>query len=136
MNVAQAEGVYVVNTGSDMSSYGPDAVLASVTHDWTDYFVREIGAKLDGSFKGGDERGGLAQGMVEVVAYSGDLSEDQLAEIEAAEAAFISGDDHPFTGPIIDQDGKERVAAGEVLADPDIFSMDWLVQGVGGNIPD
>ena len=136
VNVAQAEGVYVVNTGSDMSTYGPDAVLASVTHDWTDYFVREVGAKLDGSFKGGDERGGLAQGMVEVVAYSDDLSEDQLATIKATEAAFISGEDHPFAGPILDQDGNERVAADEVLADPDIFSIDWLVQGVDGNIPD
>ena len=136
VNVAQAEGVYVVNTGSDMSSYGPDAVLASVVHDWTDYFVREVGAKLDGSFKGGDERGGLAQGMVQVVAYHDDLSEDQLATIKAAEAAFVSGEDHPFAGPIVDQDGVERVAAGEVLADPDIFSIDWLVQGVDGAIPD
>ena len=33
VTVAQAEGVYVVNTGSDMSEHGPDAVLASVTHD-------------------------------------------------------------------------------------------------------
>ncbi|MEM7045303.1 MAG: BMP family ABC transporter substrate-binding protein [Pseudomonadota bacterium] len=136
VTVAQAEGVYVVNTGSDMSSYGPDAVLASVTHDWTDYFVREVGAKLDGMFKGGDERGGLAQGMVEVVAYSDDLSEEQVAMIKATEAAFISGEDHPFTGPVLDQDGNERVAAGEVLPDPEIFSLDWLVQGVDGTIPD
>ena len=35
VTVDQAEGVYVVNTGSDMSEHGPDEVLVSVTHDWT-----------------------------------------------------------------------------------------------------
>ena len=135
VTVAQAEGVYVVNTGSDMSEHGPDAVLASVTHDWTAYFVEQVGAHLDGTFVGGDERGGLSTGMVDVVAWSDDLSEEQLAEILAVEASFIDGTGHPFTGPLIDQDGTERVAAGEVLADPDIFGIDWLVEGVTGAMP-
>lgn len=135
VTVAQDAGVYVVNTGSDMSEHGPDAVLASVTHDWTDYFVREVGKKLDGTFKGGDERGGLATGMVEVVAWSKDLSADEMAKITAQEAAFIDGSDHPFAGPLVDQDGTERVAAGSVLTDPEIFGMNWLVAGVGTKLP-
>ncbi|MEM1400754.1 MAG: BMP family ABC transporter substrate-binding protein [Pseudomonadota bacterium] len=135
VTVAEAEGVYVVNTGSDMSEHGPNAVLASVTNDWTDYFVREVGKKLDGSFVGSDERGGLATGMVEVVAWSKDLSDEQLAEIKAKEAAFMDGSDHAFAGPVVDQEGAVRVAEGEVLADPEIFAMNWLVEGVDGSLP-
>ena len=135
VTVAEAEGVYVVNTGSDMSAHAPTKLLASVTNDWTDYFVREVGKKLDGSFKGADERGGLASGMVKVLAWSGDLSEEQVAQIKAKEAAFIDGSDHAFTGPIVDQDGKERVAAGATLPDPEIFGMNWLVDTVDGVIP-
>ena len=135
VTVAQDEGVYVVNTGSDMSEYGPDAVLASVTNDWTAYFVEQVGKKLDGTFEGGDERGGLKTGMVKVVAWSDDLSADQLARIKAKEAAFLDGSDHPFTGPITDKAGKERVAAGATLPDPEIFGMNWLVDSVDGNLP-
>lgn len=136
VTVAQDEGVYVVNTNSDMSAYGPDAVLASVTSIWDDYFVAQVGAHLDSAFEGGDERGGLRSGMVRVVAYNDDLTADQRAQLAAVEAAFVAGEDHPFTGPIVDQKGVEQVAAGAVAADDAIFGMNWLVKGVDGVLPE
>lgn len=135
VNVAQAEGVHVVNTGSDMSAHGPDAVLASVVNDWTGYFVRSVGAALDGSFEGTDFRGGLADGTVSVAAWSDDLSEEQRAEIAKVEADLKSGAAHVFAGPLRDQSGEERAAAGENLPDPEIFSMNWLVEGLSGSLP-
>lgn len=136
VTVAENEGVWVVNTGSDMSEYAPNWLLASVTNDWTEYFVREVGKKLDGTFEGMDERGGLSAGLVKVVAWSDSLSEDQIAMIKAKEAAFMDGSDHAFTGPITDQSGAERVAAGAVLPDGDIFGMNWLVGTVDGTLPE
>jgi len=135
VNVAQGAGVRVVNTGSDMSSHGPDAVLASVVSDWTGYFVRSVGAALDGSFKGVDERGGLADGTVSVVAWSDDLTEEQLARIRQAEADLKSGAAHVFAGPLRDQAGEIRVKDGTNLSDPEIFSMNWLVEGLRGSLP-
>lgn len=135
VNVAEAEGVQVVNTGSDMSKYGPNSVLASVTNDWSALFVSQVEAKLNGTFEGADHRGGLKDGTVKVVAWGAALTEEQKAAIQAKEASFISGEAHPFDGPITDQAGTERVAAGATLADADIFSMDWLVAGVDGTLP-
>ncbi len=135
VTVAENEGVWVVNTGSDMREYAPTKLLVSVTNDWTDYFVREVGKKLDGTFSGADERGGLASGMVKVVAWSDTLTDAQMAQIKAKEAAFIDGSDHAFTGPITDQDGTERVAAGEILPDAEIFRINWLVDSVDGTLP-
>lgn len=135
VNVAQAEGVRVVNTGSDMSSHGPDAVLASVVNDWTGYFVRSVGASLDGTFKGADERGGLADGTVSVAAWSDDLTEEQRAQIRQAETDLKSGAAHVFAGPLRDQAGQVRVDEGENLPDPEIFSMNWLVEGLSGSLP-
>lgn len=94
-----------------------------------------MGRKLDGSFAGVDERGGLASGMVKLAAWSDTLSDDQMALIKAKEAAFIDGSDHAFAGPISDQDGTERVAAGATLPDPEIFGLNWLVSGVDGTLP-
>jgi len=135
VNVAQAEGVYVVNTNSDMSAHGPDAVLASVTHDWTDYFVRSVGDALNGTFKGTDFRGGLADGTVQVVAWNKALPEDQLKQIKQVEADMKSGKAHAFAGPIRDQEGKVRVEGGAVLPDAEIFAMNWLVEGLEGSLP-
>lgn len=135
VNVAQAEGVYVVNTGSDMSAHGPDAVLGSVVHDWSSYFVEAVGASLEGNFEGHDERGGLASGTVSVQAWNDALTEEQMARINEAEAALISGEAHVFAGPLKDQSGTERVAEGEALSDPEIFAMNWLVEGLTGSLP-
>ncbi len=135
VNVAEAEGVYVVNTGSDMSAYGPNAVLASVTMDWSEYFVAQVGAALDGSFTGADFRGGVADGAVKVKAWSADLTADQLAQLKTAEAQLASGELHPFAGPINNQKGEEQVAAGENLPDAEIFGMNWLVEGLAGSLP-
>ena len=35
-----------------------------------------------------------------------------------------------YTGPLNDNTGKERLAAGQVLGDGDLWKMDWYVPGV------
>ena len=42
---------------------------------------------------------------------------------------------NPFTGPILDQDGKERYAAGVVAPDGDLLGMNWYVKGVDDKLP-
>ncbi|WP_198174106.1 BMP family ABC transporter substrate-binding protein [Mesorhizobium xinjiangense] len=135
VNVAEAEGVYVVNTSSDMSAYGPNSVLASVINDWNDYFIESFQAALDGDFKGADFRGGLASGAVKVAAWNDDLTEEQLGTIKQAEADLASGKTHVFAGPLKDQDGNVRAEAGTTLPDQEIFGMNWLVEGVSGSLP-
>jgi hypothetical protein len=39
-----------------------------------------------------------------------------------------------FKGPLMDQDGKERVAAGKCLEGTELGSVNWLVEGVEGSI--
>jgi len=135
VNVGQAQKVFVVNTNSDMTSHGPDAVLASVTTDWAKYFVKEVGDKLADNFNGTDFRGGIADGTVKVVAWNKAISADQMAQIKQAEADLTSGKMHVFAGPLRDQSGTERVAEGANLPDPDIFAMNWLVEGLDGSLP-
>jgi len=134
VNVAQANKVWVANVSSDMSAHGPDVVMASVTTDWSKYIVKEVGDKLAGKFKSSDFRGGLAADVVKLVWHK-DIPPAQLAQIQAVEADLRSGKAHVFAGPLRDQSGKERVAAGAVLSDADIFSMNWLVQGLDGTLP-
>ncbi len=52
----------------------------------------------------------------------------RLAEIE-------SGARHVYQGPLVGQDGKEVIPAGETLADDAILGMDWHVEGVNSPLP-
>ena len=135
VTVAEEEGVYVVNTSSDMKDYAPEHLLASMQIDWSDYFVAQATAAAEDTFEGEAFFGGMADGAVSVESLSEDLSAEQRATIDETVAGIAAGDFHPFTGPITDQDGEVRVAEGETLDDPAILSMDWLVEGVETKLP-
>jgi hypothetical protein len=49
--------------------------------------------------------------------------------------ARLKADGSPFTGPVKDQDGAEKVAGGKTPSYADIEQMDYLVEGVDGKIP-
>ena len=42
----------------------------------------------------------------------------------------------PFTGPIIDRNGNEVVAAGETMSVEELGSMQWAAEGIQGDWPD
>ena len=53
-----------------------------------------------------------------------------------AETERITGTDWDvFCGPIEDQDGIERVPAGECMTDEEMLALDWFVESVVGDVP-
>jgi len=54
---------------------------------------------------------------------------------KAAEADIAAGKIVVFKGPIKDQTGGDKVASGAVLDDGAIAGMDWLADGVEGQLP-
>jgi simple sugar transport system substrate-binding protein len=48
---------------------------------------------------------------------------------------IISGKFDPFAGPITDQSGAVKVAAGKSLSDAELLRLNWFVQGVDGTLP-
>ena len=135
VSVAEEEGVWVINTSSDMKEYAPNWLLASQIADWSSFFVRSVQATLDGTFEGEAYWGGMKDGAVDVKSWSTSISAETMGKIEAAAAAMRAGEMHPLTGPIVDQDGTERLADGVSIADPDMLGIDWLVAGVETRIP-
>ena len=49
---------------------------------------------------------------------------------------IVAGQFHPFTGPIKDQAGALRVAAGKTLPESELWTMKWYVEGIAGKQPD
>jgi simple sugar transport system substrate-binding protein len=135
VSVAEEEGVWVINTSSDMKQYAPNWLLASQIADWSSYFIESVEATLNGTFEGKAFWGGMADGTVDVKSWASSISPETMAKIEAAAESIRAGSFHPLTGPLVDQDGTERLAAGEVIADEALLGIDWLVQGVETRIP-
>jgi simple sugar transport system substrate-binding protein len=135
VTVAEEEGVFVINTSSDMKAYAPNWLLASQVADWRSYFIDSVQATLDGTFEGKAFWGGMADGAVDVKSWSDKISAETMGKIEAVSAKLKAGEFHPLTGPIMDQEGAERLAAGVSIADQDMLGINWLVKGVETRLP-
>jgi basic membrane protein A len=83
----------------------------------------------------------MASGMVTLGSFGSSVSEDIQEQIATKAEEFASEAAVPFTGPIMNQDGEEVVAAGSVLdhkvIDGDnlfaLLGMNYFVKGVIGN---
>ncbi len=135
VQAADEKGVYAVGYHSDMSKYGPRAHLTAVTHHWGDFYTRLTQQVIDGDWESRDIWGGIEAGMVSLAPINPIVPGDVVALVEKNEEAIRSGSFHPFQGPVKDQEGKVRIAAGTTISDADLQKMDWYVQGVQGKLP-
>ncbi len=132
MVAAQERGRMAVAYHSDMRKAGPDAQIVAVTHQWGAYYTQRVRAALDGSWKSGAIWGGVREGMIRVGDFGARVPRAVQDEVLARQREIASGKLHPFAGPISDNDGKPQVAAGAVMTDAQIQSMNFLVSGVQG----
>ena len=135
VQAADEKGAYAVGYHSDMSKYGPRAHLTAVTHHWGDFYTRMTQEVIDGNWQSRDMWGGIKAGMVSLAPINPAVPGDVVAQVEDKEKAIRNGSFHPFQGPVRDQAGKVRIAAGTTISDADLLKMDWYVQGVQGKLP-
>jgi simple sugar transport system substrate-binding protein len=72
--------------------------------------------------------------MVDIAVLDTSLPPDVRAAVASRRAAIVDGRFRPFAGRLIDNKRTVRLASG-ALDDARIKSMDWLVEGVVGNVP-
>jgi len=135
VQAAQERGRYAIGYHSDMSKYGAKAHLTATTHHWGEYYIRTINEAIAGTWKPGNLWGGFKEGMVKLAPLNPAVPADVRERITRIEADLTSGKFHPFSGPIVDQDGKERLAAGQTMSDEVLGNMDYYVQGVASRLP-
>ena len=135
VQTAEEKGKYAFSYHSDMSKYGPKAQLSGTTHHWGEYYTKTMNEVAAGKWKPSSVWGGMKDGMIKVVAYNAAVPADVKARAQEVESDIKSGKLHPFAGPVKDQDGKERLAAGKTMADEDMGKMDFYVEGVAGKLP-
>jgi len=135
VQTAEEKGKYAFGYHSDMSKYGPKAHLTASTHNWADFYTKTVGDVLAGSWKTTHVWGGMKEGMVKLAPLNPAIPADVKAMVATLEGDIKSGKLHPFAGPLKDQDGKERVAAGKSPSDEELGKMDYYVEGVASKLP-
>ena len=131
---AEEKGVAVLAYQSDMARFAPRAQLASVTHHWGAHYTRVVQSLRDGRWAPQPVWGGMKDGLVALSALHANVPGAVRDELEKHRLAIVSGSFKPFSGPLVDNAGVQRLAAG-ALDDAQIAGMNWLVQGVTGSLP-
>jgi basic membrane protein A and related proteins len=128
------KGVRVIAYTSDMRKFAPHAQLAAVTHHWGSYYSAVARSVLDGSWTPRPVWGGMKDGFVQLSALDPSLPRDARSLVDARRQDIVSGRLQPFSGRIVDNTGRVRQQSG-AMADADIATMDWFVDGVAGSVP-
>lgn len=129
---AKERGLMSIGYDSDMRGFVGDSVLASPIWNWGSYYVNTVNAILNGTWKTHQYWGGLKEGIVQLSDYSPKVPQAVRGMVAAKQQEILNGTWDVFYGPIKDQNGKEVVAAGGKMSDPDMLNMSYFVEGVIG----
>jgi basic membrane protein A len=131
---AQEKGVFSIGYNTDMKDAAPKAYMTAPIWNWGAYYVSQVKAIQEGTWKAENYWGGMKEGVVDLAPLTANAPEGAKEKVEAAKADILSGKNKIFAGPLKDQTGAVKIADGKVMTDDEWLSMDWFVQGVEGKI--
>lgn len=140
---AAKEGGTVIGFGqaSDMAAFAtnddgsPGPRVTSIIDDWSPYYVKRVGALMDGTYEQVDSWAGMPEGEVVIGEMTDVIPAEVQAEAQGMIDAITAGEYHPFTGPMFNQAGEQFLAEGEVIEDGPLLGMNFYVQGIDAEIP-
>jgi len=80
-------------------------------------------------------RGGVKDNIVVLTPLNTSVSADVAKLLADKKQAIAAGTLVPFAGPLQDSTGVPRIAAGSVLTDQQLMTINWYVAGVEGAVP-
>ncbi|WP_370283136.1 BMP family ABC transporter substrate-binding protein [Pseudooceanicola sp.] len=133
---AEAAGnVYTFGQASDMAEFAPKPRISSIIDNWAPYYIEQVKAVMDGTWKSEQTWDGIGPGMVGIGEITDAVPAEVKEEALALKDRIASGEYHPFTGPLKKQDGSDWLAEGETADDGTLLGMNFFVEGIEGEIP-
>ena len=135
LQTAEKNGKFAFGWDSDMSAVAPKAHLASCVVDWSNYYKQAIKEAMDGTWKTQRTVWGVKEGQNNLVKIADAVPEDAKKKVEETKDGMKAGTFEVFTGPIVDNEGKERLPKDQKADQGWKDKVDFLVKGVEGKIP-
>jgi basic membrane protein A len=139
--VATANGLKWTGYDSNQNTFAPNAFQTATVYNWTPYYINQVKAVLNGTWKSSFYYGNVADGMIGIAPFGSTVSATAQTAILKRQAEIKAGTFNPFTGPLMKQDGTLGLPAGHTLtvwnpANPSglyKYTLNWFVQGVIGS---
>ena len=136
VQVAEQRGVHAFGWDSDMSKYAPHSQLTANTENWADYYVDEIRKGMAGTWTGGRQTAdGIKEKMVVLMPLNKSVPADVARLFDEKRRDIVDGKLVPFAGPLKDNAGVVKVAAGSSLSAAELLAINWYVDGVDASVP-
>ncbi len=132
---AEEKGAFAIGYNSSTLDAAPKAYLTAPLFHWGKFYAADVQSVIDGTWKSQRYWEGLNAGVVALDDLSANCAEGTSEKVEAAKAKIMDGSLVIFSGPIKDNEGNEKVAAGQSLTDAELESLQWFVEGVIGSVP-
>jgi simple sugar transport system substrate-binding protein/basic membrane protein A len=131
IQIAESRGAMSIGFQSiEAKQLAPKGWITGLGFSWGGFMTDTAKSVMAGTFKGGMVRQGL--GSMLVIAPFGASVPDDVKELANAAAGKIKSGYNPFTGPIKDNTGEIRIAAGESWGNDKMGKFDWYAEGVVG----
>jgi len=147
--------IYVFSHNSPMQAFGPDSTVSGQLLDWSILYDQILSDIHKGSWSNVDlwwrakEGAALLGGSLtdqinqkfeipleNIKVKTPDFGEKDSYSLVFARLDAIKNEQfEPFTGPVNDQKGIQRILPGKSLIKKDILSINWLVDNVVGELP-
>ncbi len=132
VEAAERAEVWVTGFHYDASAAAPGYWLTGATWNWGPIMAQVIHEIRTGVYRSSVKLAGIEAGWAKLAPFGGSVSEDTQQLVLDTVGGLRDGSISPFTGPIYDQDGEVRIAAGETATDAYLQGVDWLAQGIVG----
>ena len=132
---AQEAGKFSIGYNVDMSRFAPEAQLTSAIWNWGVVYTAVTKEVHDDTWTNTPIWWGIETGLVGLAPFGPMVPADVRSLVEGKKEKIISGKLKIFRGPVKDQKGEVVIPAGKTLSDQELFSMNYFVEGVEGEIP-
>jgi len=127
---AEEKGVFSIGYNTNMESKAPKAYMTAPVWNWGPFYVEQIKAIMDGTWKSESYWKGLEVGIVDLAPLTKNAPAGAEEKVKQVKQDIIDGKNKVFVGPIKDNKGVEKVAKDQVMSDADMLKFDWFVEGV------
>ena len=136
VQTTEGRGAYTCGYHANQSALAPKGYLTGAEWNWATVYKMYATKTQASETLPNFTRGGLAEGFVKMSPYGPAVSAPARKQADAVRAEIMKGGFAVFRGPLMDNRGKQVIAAGQSYPETaiELESTNWLVEGVNGSL--
>ena len=133
IQTAESRGAMSIGFQSvEAHALAPKGWITGLGFTWAPFFKEVAEAAMKGRFESNPTYRGLGK-MIAIAPFGAAVPEPVRAQVKET-AAKVERGFNPFTGPLTDNTGSQRLPPNASISNDQMGSVDWYVEGVVGKV--